>query len=216
MSVFHLLIETMVQTPVWQPWVSEGLGCTHPPALALHQETWDEIFGLVWNVCKFLLLEVPLTCQDVVQCLVVIVPQKWRQTTEPGSSRSRGKALQVTYSTDTSEALLTACRWWHRDSTCLWGMKQTHSWWLQELKTQVFQSWPSASPWVYTCQRHNTRNVRDTLTVVATITVGSPVQSNPVKQPGSQCLCWSCQKHVSYWHWEAGAAAWIRLYFRCS
>ena len=58
-------------------------------------------------------------------------------------------------------AQLTTCKWWRQGSTCLWGMKRTHSWWLPELKIQVFQSWPSASPWVYTCQRHTSRNIRN-------------------------------------------------------
>lgn len=63
--------------------MSEGLRSAHPPAFALHQQTSDEVFGLVGDVSKLLLLEVPLTGQDVVQRLVVIVAQERRQTTEP-------------------------------------------------------------------------------------------------------------------------------------
>lgn len=153
-----------MQTPVWQPGVSEGLCCAHPPALTLHQQEGDEVFGLVRDVRKLLLFKVPLTGQDVVQCLVVVVPQKRRQAAEPGP---RGNTGQGCYCVSfyvhvyVNERLqLTACTWWRQGSTCLWGMKQTHSWWLQELKIQAFQSWPSAFPWAYTCQRHKSRNVR--------------------------------------------------------
>lgn len=71
--------------------MSEGLCCTHPPTLALHKQTGDEVFGLIRNVCKLLLLKVPLTGQDVVQCLVVIVPQEWRQATKSGQRGSQGQ-----------------------------------------------------------------------------------------------------------------------------
>lgn len=68
--------------------MSQGLCCTHPPALALHQQTGDEVLGFTRDVFKLLLLKVPLTGQDVVQGLVVIVAKKWRQAAE---SRSREK-----------------------------------------------------------------------------------------------------------------------------
>lgn len=55
---------------------------------------------------------------------------------------------------------LTACRWWHQGSTCLWGMKQTHSWWLQGLEIQAFQSWPSASLWVCTSKTQAAKGKR--------------------------------------------------------
>lgn len=77
-----------MQALVGQPGVSQGLCCTHPPALALHQQTGDEVLGFTRDVFKLLLLKVPLTGQDVVQGLVVIVAKKWRQAAE---SRSRGK-----------------------------------------------------------------------------------------------------------------------------
>lgn len=80
-----------MQTPVGYPGVSEGLCRTHPPALALHQQTGDEVFGLIRNVRKFFLLKVPLTGQDVVQCLIVIIPQEWRQTTEPEQRENTGQ-----------------------------------------------------------------------------------------------------------------------------
>lgn len=63
--------------------MSEGLRGAHPPALALHQQEGDEVFGLVRDVRELLLLKVPLTGQDVVQRLVVVVAQKRRQTAEP-------------------------------------------------------------------------------------------------------------------------------------
>ncbi len=44
---------------------------------------------------------------------------------------------------------LTACKWWHLNSTYQSGMRQIHSWWLQEPGTQVCQSSPSTFPWVY-------------------------------------------------------------------
>ncbi len=69
--------------------MSQRLCCAHPPALALHQQAGDEVFGLVRDVCKLLLLKVPLTGQDVVQCLVVIIPQKRRQATEPGTKEAQ-------------------------------------------------------------------------------------------------------------------------------
>lgn len=81
----------MVQTPVGQPRVSEGLCRAHPPALALHQQTGDEVFGLIRNVRKLLLLKVPLTGQDVVQRLVVVIPQERRQAAEPGPRANTGQ-----------------------------------------------------------------------------------------------------------------------------
>lgn len=74
-----------MQTLVRQPGVSKGLCCTHPPALALHQQTRDEVFGFIRDVFKLLLLKVPLAGQDVVQGLVVIVAEKRRQAAETGA-----------------------------------------------------------------------------------------------------------------------------------
>lgn len=73
-----------MQTLVRQPGVSKGFCRTHPPALALHQQAGDEVLGFIRDVFKLLLLEAPLTGQDVVQGLVVIVAEKWRQAAEPG------------------------------------------------------------------------------------------------------------------------------------
>lgn len=87
-----------MQTLVRQPGVSQGLCCTHPPAFALHQQTGDEVLGFIRDVFKLLLLKVPLTGQDVVQGLVVIVAKKWRQAAEPGSRekhKSGGQLVSV-------------------------------------------------------------------------------------------------------------------------
>lgn len=76
----------------------EGLGGTHPPALALHKQTSDEVFGFLRDVRELLLLKVPLTGQNIVQGLVVVVPQKRRQATEPGQiKQSREKSKLCLY-----------------------------------------------------------------------------------------------------------------------
>lgn len=73
---------------VRQPGLSERLCGAHPPALALHQQAGDEVFGLVRDVGELVHLKVPLAGQDVVERLVVVVAQKRRQTAEPGAQRA--------------------------------------------------------------------------------------------------------------------------------
>lgn len=74
-----------MESLVAEPGVFERLRGAHPPALALHQQTGDEVFGLVRDVGELVHLKVPLAGQDVVERLVVIVAQERRQAAEPGA-----------------------------------------------------------------------------------------------------------------------------------
>lgn len=152
----NLLTESIVETLVAEPGVFERLRCAHPPALALHQQTGDEVFGLIRDVGELVHLKVPLAGQDVVERLVVVVAQERRQAAEPGAKESKHSEVGDSRSCASCTFILTltACTWWRRGSTCPWGMKQTRSWWPRGLKIPAFQSWPSASPWVCTWSRH--------------------------------------------------------------
>lgn len=88
----NLLTESIVETLVGEPGVFERLCGAHPPALALHQQTGDEVFGLVWDVGELVHLKVPLAGQDVVERLVVVVAQERRQAAEPGARRGLATA----------------------------------------------------------------------------------------------------------------------------
>lgn len=76
-----------METLVGEPGVFERLCGAHPPALALHQQTGDEVFGLVRDVGELVHLKVPLAGQDVVQRLVVVVAQERGEAAEPGARR---------------------------------------------------------------------------------------------------------------------------------
>lgn len=76
-----------METLVGEPGVFERLCGAHPPALALHQQTGDEVFGLVRDVGELVHLKVPLAGQDVVERLVVVVAQERGQAAEPGARR---------------------------------------------------------------------------------------------------------------------------------
>lgn len=83
----NLLTEPIMETLVGEPGVFERLCGAHPPALALHQQTGDEVFGLVRDVGELVHLKVPLAGQDVVQRLVVVVAQERGEAAEPGARR---------------------------------------------------------------------------------------------------------------------------------
>lgn len=53
-----------------------------------HQHSGDEIFGLFRRVRKLRLIKVPLTGQDVVQGLVVVVAEERTETTQTGGGKS--------------------------------------------------------------------------------------------------------------------------------
>lgn len=84
-----------METLVGQPGVFERLCGAHPPALALHQQTGDEVFGLVRDVSELVHLKVPLAGQDVVERLVVVVAQERRQAAEPGARRANAGWRQL-------------------------------------------------------------------------------------------------------------------------
>lgn len=84
-----------MKTLVGEPGVFERLCGAHPPALALHQQTGDEVFGLVRDVGELVHLKVPLAGQDVVERLVVVVTQERRQAAEPGARREKKRRLET-------------------------------------------------------------------------------------------------------------------------
>lgn len=74
------------------------------------EQSGDEVFGFFGCICKLGLIKVPLTGQDVVQSLVVIITKEW---TEP--AQTNGERQPVIYSlvfmcVYFCVCLLTACR----------------------------------------------------------------------------------------------------------
>lgn len=47
----------------------------------------DEVLGILGRICKLRLIKVPLTGQDVVQSLVVIVTKEWAETAQTNRER---------------------------------------------------------------------------------------------------------------------------------
>lgn len=76
-----------------------------------NKEPGDKIFGFLRRIYKFLFLKVPLTGQDVVQSLVVIITKEGTETTQP--NRKIQTVINITLLKMCVHAfvcLLTACR----------------------------------------------------------------------------------------------------------
>lgn len=54
----------------------------------LDEKLWYEIFGLIRNISKFLIFKIPVTGQDIVEGLIVIITQKRRQSSEAEVKRN--------------------------------------------------------------------------------------------------------------------------------
>lgn len=51
------------------------------------EQPGDEVLGILRRICKLWLIEVPLTGQDVVQSLIVIVTKEWAETAQTNRER---------------------------------------------------------------------------------------------------------------------------------
>lgn len=56
--------------------------------LVYNQQSGDEVFGLLRRVRKLRLIKVPLTGQDVIQGLIVVIAKERTETTETGRGKS--------------------------------------------------------------------------------------------------------------------------------
>lgn len=56
--------------------------------LVYNQQSGDEVFGLLRRVRKLRLIKVPLTGQDVIQGLIVVITKERTETTETGRGKS--------------------------------------------------------------------------------------------------------------------------------
>lgn len=52
-----------------------------------NEQPGDEILGILGRICKLWLIKVPLTGQDVVQSLVVIITKEWAETAQTNRER---------------------------------------------------------------------------------------------------------------------------------
>lgn len=77
-----LCIKTVMKDWIWEPGVVQSFTGPHSPASVDKKKPGDEVFGFFRCFYKLLLLEVPLTGQDVIQGLVVIVPKKGTESTQ--------------------------------------------------------------------------------------------------------------------------------------
>lgn len=57
--------------------------------LLFDDEVGDKVLGLIRNALEGLLVEVPVGCQDVVECFGVVVTQKGGEAAEAGGSEGQ-------------------------------------------------------------------------------------------------------------------------------
>lgn len=75
-----------------------------------NEESFDEVFGLLGRIYKLWFIKVPLTGQDVIQSLVVIITKEGTETTQTNMERQIVIRTGLCMSVYVFECLLTSCR----------------------------------------------------------------------------------------------------------